>query len=85
MECDGDTWHVKRNAAAHDNARNNFLEQQGWHVLRFCTGQLTDDLPGCVRSVTTLVNRCGGLLKPDNSIKKMPVTGKDGWKQGLLF
>ncbi|MCI0381068.1 MAG: endonuclease domain-containing protein, partial [Gemmataceae bacterium] len=35
VECDGDTWHIKPEAAAHDNARNNFMEQRGWHVLRF--------------------------------------------------
>ena len=85
VECDGDTWHIKPEATAHDNARNNFLEQRGWHVLRFNTGQLTDDLPGCVRNVTTLINRCGGLIRPDNSIQKVPVTGLDGWKQGRLF
>jgi very-short-patch-repair endonuclease len=85
VECDGDTWHIKPDAAAHDNARNNFLEQHGWHVLRFNTSQLTDDLPTCVRNVTTLINRCGGLVKPDDSVKRLPVTGPDGWKQLRLF
>jgi len=85
VECDGDTWHIKPEAAAHDNARNNFLEQRGWHVLRFNTGQLTDDLPTCVRNVTTLINRCGGLIRADDSVKHIPVTGSDGWKQLRLF
>ena len=26
VECDGDTWHIKPDAAAHDNTRNNFME-----------------------------------------------------------
>lgn len=59
--------HIKPDAAAHDNARNNFMEQRGWRVLRFGTKQLTDDLLGCVRSVTTLINRCGGLILSDDS------------------
>lgn len=85
VECDGDTWHINPKSAAHDNARNNFLEQRGWHVLRFNTAQLTDDLPGCVRNVTMLINRCGGLLMADDSVKPIPVTELDGTKQLWLF
>jgi very-short-patch-repair endonuclease len=85
VECDGDRWHINPESAAHDNARNNFLEQRGWHVLRFNTAQLTDDLPGCVRNVTTLINRCGGLMMADESIKQIPVTELDGTKQLWLF
>jgi very-short-patch-repair endonuclease len=85
VECDGDSWHIKPEAAAHDNARNNFLEQRGWHVLRFNSAQLTDDLPGCVRSVTTTINKCGGLTMADDSVKPMPVMKSDGTKQLWLF
>ena len=85
VECDGDTWHANPDAAVHDNARNNFLEDRDWHVLRFNTRQLTDDLPCCVRSVTTLINRCGGLLLSDDSVKPLPETRADGSKQGWLF
>jgi very-short-patch-repair endonuclease len=85
VECDGDTWHANPEAAVHDNARNNFLEGRGWHVLRFNTRQLTDDLAGCVRNVTTLINRCGGLLRSDDTVKPFPETRADGWKQGRLF
>ncbi len=85
VECDGDSWHIKPEAAAHDNARNNFMEQRGWHVLRFGTRQLTDDLAGCVHSVTTMINRCGGLIMSDDSVKAVPETRPDGWKQLRLF
>ncbi len=85
VECDGDTWHINRESAAHDNSRNNFLEQRGWHVLRFNTAQLTNDLPGCVRNVTTLVNRCGGLIDGDGSLKTLPATYADGSRQLELF
>lgn len=85
VECDGDRWHSNPQRAAYDNARNNFLEQRAWHVLRFNTGQLTNDLSGCVRNVATTVNRCGGLLRADDSIKSLPVTEPDGTKQLRLF
>jgi len=85
VECDGDTWHINPESAAHDNARNNFLEQRGWHVLRFNTAQLTDDLPGCIRSVTRMIDRCGGMIRPDGSVKPIPVIEPDGSKQLRLF
>lgn len=85
VECDGDTWHINPKTAAEDNARNNFLEQRGWHVLRFNTKQLTNDLAACVHSVTTTINRCGGLIRSDDSVKSLPETRPDGWKQLRLF
>ena len=85
VECDGDRWHSNPQRAVYDNSRNNFLEQRGWHVLRFNTGQLTNDLPGCVRSVSTTVNRCGGLLCADDSIKSFAITEPDGTRQLRLF
>lgn len=85
VECDGDRYHCTPQAAAHDNARNNFLEQRGWHVLRFSTAQLTRDLSGCVQDVSVMINRCGGLLLADDSIKSMTVSEPDGTKQLRLF
>jgi very-short-patch-repair endonuclease len=85
VECDGDTWHINRQRAPEDNARNNFLEQRGWHVLRFNTRQLTNDLADCVRSVTTTIRRCGGLILSDDSVKALPEPRAGGWRQGRLF
>jgi very-short-patch-repair endonuclease len=85
VECDGDTWHSNPTAATRDNARNNFLEQRGWHVLRFNTGQLTDDPPTCVRNVATTINRCGGLIRLDKTVKQIPLRDAEGWKQLRLF
>jgi very-short-patch-repair endonuclease len=85
VECDGDTWHIRREAAAHDNARNNFLEQKGWHVLRFNTAQLMNDLPGCMRDVTTLIDRCGGLQLADDSIRRIVPIQPDGTRQLRFF
>jgi very-short-patch-repair endonuclease len=68
VECDGDAWHANPEKARQDNERNNSLEQNGWHVLRFSTAQLTQELPACVRHVQTTVQRCGGLYLPDGTV-----------------
>jgi very-short-patch-repair endonuclease len=65
VECDGDTWHTNRQKAALDNVRNNFLEQSGWHVLRFSSDQINNRLSECLLDVKNTINRCGGLRPPD--------------------
>ncbi len=54
-------------------------------VRRFNTKQLTDDLGGGVHSVATMINRCGGLILSDDSVKAIAETRPDGWKQLRLF
>jgi very-short-patch-repair endonuclease len=85
VECDGDRWHSNPEAALYDNARNNFLEERGWHVLRFNTVQITSSLSTCVQSVATLINHCGGLLLADDSVKPLPRTDANGMQQKWLF
>jgi very-short-patch-repair endonuclease len=48
VECDGDTWHAKKDAITRDNARNNFLTSRGWSVLRFGSRQINEALPTCL-------------------------------------
>ncbi len=85
VECDGDRWHSTPERTPYDNARNNFLEQRGWHVLRFNTRQLKDDISGCVRAVKNTIDRCGGLLQPDNSVHQFGSPIPDGSRQLKLF
>jgi len=73
VECDGDSWHSNPLQAALDNVRNNFLEQRGWHVLRFSSVQLNQRLHDCLQDVKTTINRCGGLL-PDFRLADRPAT-----------
>lgn len=75
VECDGDTWHSNPERAREDNARNNFLEQRGWHVLRFNSGQLNQELAGCVQGVRNTIHRCGGLCLPDGTVRCLDGTG----------
>lgn len=70
VECDGDMWHSNPERAREDNRRNNFLEQRGWHVLRFNTAQLTSTLPDCLQDVKNTIRRCGGLYLPDGTLRK---------------
>jgi very-short-patch-repair endonuclease len=77
VECDGDRWHSNPHRARQDNARNNFLEQRGWHVLRFNTAQLNEDLPNCVQNVKNSVQRCGGVRLPDGSVRQFGDGDKD--------
>lgn len=39
----------------------------------------------CVQSVTTLVNRCGGLVLADEPVKPMPLVRPDGTRQLTFF
>jgi very-short-patch-repair endonuclease len=69
VECDGDKWHSNPQRALEDNARNAFLEQRGWHVLRFNSAQLNEELPHCVQNVKNAVQRSGGVRLPDGSVR----------------
>jgi very-short-patch-repair endonuclease len=61
VECDGDRWHCDPERARQDNVRNNFLEQRGWHVLRFSSAQINHELPECIQGVKQIIHRCGGM------------------------
>ena len=69
IECDGDRWHSNPERARQDNDRNNFLEQRGWHVLRFNTAQLTSNLPNCLQAVKNTIQRCGGHYSADGTLR----------------
>jgi very-short-patch-repair endonuclease len=72
IECDGDTYHISRQNARYDNARNNFLTARGWSVLRFSTDMLREDMPHVVREVQTAIQNCGGLVPPEPSTRPTP-------------
>jgi very-short-patch-repair endonuclease len=60
IECDGDSWHSRREAIASDNTRDNALTSHGWAVLRFNTIQLRNDLSQCLESIRRTILRNGG-------------------------
>jgi len=62
VETDGDTWHLGRERAPLDNARDNALQIDGWTVLRYNTRQIREGFQTeCVRGIEASINKLGGL------------------------
>lgn len=62
VETDGDTWHADRQRIPQDNQRDNAVQAQGWHVLRFNTRQVKESaVEYCVPQIKATINRLGGL------------------------
>ncbi|MGI8550838.1 MAG: endonuclease domain-containing protein [Dehalococcoidia bacterium] len=66
VECDGDSWHLRREAVVEDNARNNLLARLGWRVLRFSTQELADpQMATTVGIIRATANQLGGIELPE--------------------
>ncbi len=62
VETDGDTWHLTRERAPLDNARDNALQIDGWTVLRYNTRQIRENFQSeCLRGIEASINKLGGL------------------------
>jgi very-short-patch-repair endonuclease len=62
VETDGDEWHASPGKAALDNLRDNNLESEGWHQLRFTTQQIQEQMAAyCVPKIVDTINNLGGL------------------------
>lgn len=75
VETDGDTWHLEKKRVASDNRRNNDVEAQGWHVLRFNTKQIKEECAEyCLPRIQDTISTLGGLssdgLVPRKFIEK---------------
>jgi len=86
VETDGDTWHLEKMRAALDNRRNNDIEAQGWHVLRFNTKQIQEQraeycLPRIQDTLTTL----GGLIEDGLVPRKFIEKNGESGQQLTLF
>ncbi len=60
VECDGDRYHLTRDAAQRDRARDNDLASDGWHILRFNAREINDDSSKCLRTIRRTLERLGG-------------------------
>ena len=81
VETDGDTWHLEKERVALDNCRNNDIEAQGWHVLRFNTKQIQEQraeycLPRIQATITTLGGLTEDGLVPRKFIEKNGESGQ---------
>ncbi|MFQ6093794.1 MAG: endonuclease domain-containing protein [bacterium] len=63
VECDGDTWHCRKEQIPDDNLRDNFLTSRGWSVLRFSSKQINANMPECINTVKRTISKCGGLVR----------------------
>lgn len=62
VETDGDAWHADRERIPLDNRRDNDLETNGWHILRFNGSQVNEEMADyCLPTVTKSINRLGGV------------------------
>lgn len=55
-------WHNPEERVKADKARNNELSAAHWHLLRFDSKQIREQMTSyCMTRVTELINRLGGL------------------------
>jgi hypothetical protein len=75
IECDGDLWHARPEAIPADNERDNLVQANRWHVLRFNTVQLRDQAEETVAVVREAVNQYGGVVQPDLIVRRFAPDG----------
>jgi hypothetical protein len=84
IETDGDSYHTGPKAALADNERDNLLEVNGWHILRFNTKQVLNDTEGSLALIREAANRYGGVREPGNVIRRFAPDGRLAPGQGSL-
>ena len=62
VETDGDIWHHNPQKAEKDNRRNNDLAAAGWHILRFTSKQILEQMYlYCLHCIVEKINNLGGI------------------------
>jgi len=62
IETDGDYWHTHPEKRAEDSIRYNDLNSIGWHILRFTSQQVREQMTEyCVPKVKDTIDNLGGL------------------------
>ena len=62
VETDGDSYHIGVEQSKSDNLRNNHLESNGWHVLRFNTQAILEQMKSyCIPTIKDMTDRLGGI------------------------
>src|SRR5690606_15648558 len=86
VETDGDTWHLSRECAPQDNARDNALQTAGWTVLRYNTRQIRENFQSeCLRGIEASINKLGGLSSDGLVPRIFYVKGSSSVQQLNLF
>jgi len=85
VETDGESWHLGRERAPLDNARDNALQIDGWKVLRYNTRQIRENFQAeCLRGIEAGINRLGGL-SADGLVPRVFYTRGTSSVQQLTF
>jgi very-short-patch-repair endonuclease len=84
VETDGDTWHTVPNRANQDYLRQNAIESRGWHVLRFNSKEIREQMDTyCIPEIQKTINNQGGLS--DEGLVPRIFYPKTGTTQLSLF
>jgi hypothetical protein len=76
IETDGDAWHTGPRAAAADNERDNLLEANRWHILRFNSQQIETEMNATLSVVREAVNRYGGVVDLNQIVRRFSSDGR---------
>lgn len=86
IETDGDKWHLDRERAPKDNARDNALQIEGWTVLRYGTHQIRENFQvECMRGIESSINRLGGISSDGIVPRTFYTKGPNSTQQLNLF
>jgi very-short-patch-repair endonuclease len=85
VECDGDTYHDKKEQVHYDKKRNNNIEVEGWSVLRYTTKEIVDGLEDVVHQVQEKAEKYGGYEKLDDIGEFQYKPKINPGEQGRLF
>lgn len=62
VETDGDTWHAVPDRANRNYLRQNAIESRGWHILRFNSKEIREEMEAyCLPEIQSAINNQGGL------------------------
>lgn len=84
LETDGDTYHARPETIRTDNERDDLLQANLWHVLRFNTEQILKRMDESMAVVREAVNRYGGVVQPEQVVRRFDPYGRLGPGQGTL-
>jgi very-short-patch-repair endonuclease len=84
VETDGDTWHTNPERANQDYLRQNAIESRGWHVMRFNSQEIREQMESyCLPEIQRAINTQGGLSE-EHLVPRL-FYPKDGAVQLSLF
>ncbi len=86
VETDGDSWHGDRPQILADKKRQNDLTSTGWHILRFGSWQIREQMTSyCLPKIKKTITRYGGIVSPGRSPRKFYSFPPDDLQQLSLF